>query len=325
MEAVPTYALYGEGDETFFGQWLHCESISERSSRFDWEIRPHRHQDFFQILHICRGNGNAGLEGLSTRLDPPVAVTVPPRAVHGFRFSEDIEGSVITLVIDRVERMLQASPELCAVLARPCVAPLGGDEGETVLRSIAAVAAEFAGSAPGRDGLIEAHLAIVLMTLGRVVSTTVIKKNPSDDRVGRRASEFRILLDRQYRSHRSVGYYADRLAVSETHLNRICRSAFGRSALGVINARLVLEATRDLTFTLMSVKQIAHTLGFGDAAYFTRFFTRHVGLTPTRFREVSRRRSAADDPSQDPGACERPTTVAVSSSSLHSQTGAGSS
>ncbi len=304
MEPVPTYALYGESEQALLGHWLHCESVAARSARFNWEIGPHRHRDFFQILYISGGSGAAALEGGAAPLVPPVAVTIPPRAVHGFRFSQDIEGSVITLLTDRAERILQASPILRAAMTGPRVVPLGGDgaAGETVARGVTSAAREFAGDAPGRDALIEAHLSVALLTLGRVVSSTVTAGDPSADRVSRRAGQFRMLLDRQYRSHRPVSYYAARLAISETHLNRICRRAFGQSALGVINARIVLEATRDLTFTLMSVKEIAFTLGFDDPAYFTRFFTRHVGLTPTRFQEVSRRRSGAGGAGQRSGA-----------------------
>jgi AraC-like DNA-binding protein len=34
----------------------------------------------------------------------------------------------------------------------------------------------------------------------------------------------------------------------------------------------------------MPVTQIAHELGFRDPAYFSRFFRRHAGLPPARFR-----------------------------------------
>ena len=78
--------------------------------------------------------------------------------------------------------------------------------------------------------------------------------------------------------------------MSQTHLNRLCRAAFNESALGVINRRLVLEATRDLTFTFMSVKEIATSLGFADAGYFSRFFTRHAGVSPTQFRAAQQQR-----------------------------------
>jgi AraC family transcriptional regulator, transcriptional activator of pobA len=296
MESVPTYALYGESEQTHLDHWMHCESIAARSARFDWRIKPHRHRDFFQILHLSGGSGAADLDDGAAPLIPPVAVTIPPRAVHGFRFSRDVEGNVITLLADRAERMLQPSAILRAALAQPRIAPLGdGAISDTVALGVSAVAREYASGAPARDALIEAHLSIVLLTLGRLVCTTVAPDDPSAGRLGRRAAQFRMLLDREYRRRRPVAYYAERLAMSETHLNRICRRAFGQSALDVINARVILEATRELTFTLMSVKEVAFTLGFQDPAYFTRFFTRHVGLTPSRFQGAAQRRAGRAD------------------------------
>jgi AraC family transcriptional activator of pobA len=34
----------------------------------------------------------------------------------------------------------------------------------------------------------------------------------------------------------------------------------------------------------MSVKQIAHGLGFADIAYFSRYFRKQTGVTPTQFQ-----------------------------------------
>jgi AraC family transcriptional activator of pobA len=47
---------------------------------------------------------------------------------------------------------------------------------------------------------------------------------------------------------------------------------------------MMLEAQRDLAYTTLSIKQIALGLGFGDAGYFTRFFQRLSGRTPTQWR-----------------------------------------
>jgi AraC family transcriptional activator of pobA len=300
MEPIPTYALYGESEQIHLDHWLHCETIAVRSARFDWRIKPHRHRAFFQILHISGGSGAAALEDGEAPLVPPVAVTIPPRAIHGFRFSRNVEGNVVTLLADRAERMLQPSPMLRAALSRPRITPLGDDRptSETIARGLAAAIQEYAGGAPGRDALIEAHLSIVLLTLGRLVAAPVAPGDPAAGRLGRHAAQFRMLLDREYRRRRAVAYYAERLAMSETHLNRICRRAFGQSALDVINARVVLEATRDLTFTLMSVKEIAFALGFEDPAYFTRFFTRRTGMTPSLFQQAAQRRAGEDQRSE---------------------------
>ena len=79
--------------------------------------------------------------------------------------------------------------------------------------------------------------------------------------------------------------YAQRLGLTVTHLNRLCREHLSDTALGIVNARILLEAKRCLIFTSLSVKETAAAVGFDDAAYFTRFFRRESGLSPLAFRE----------------------------------------
>jgi AraC family transcriptional activator of pobA len=61
----------------------------------------------------------------------------------------------------------------------------------------------------------------------------------------------------------------------------------GHGALAVLHDRIVLEARRELAYTTLSVKQIALDLGFADAGYFTRFFLREAGQTPSAWREAA--------------------------------------
>ncbi|MBI3370041.1 MAG: AraC family transcriptional regulator, partial [Burkholderiales bacterium] len=83
---LPTYALYGEHGRTEGTDWLHCESIADRSALHDWEIQPHRHGALFQFLHIRRGSAEAWLDSRSARLLGPCVVAVPALVPHGFRF-----------------------------------------------------------------------------------------------------------------------------------------------------------------------------------------------------------------------------------------------
>ncbi len=77
--------------------------------------------------------------------------------------------------------------------------------------------------------------------------------------------------------------------ITPTQLNRVWREVLGKSAFGAINARLLLEAERDLVYTFIGVKEIALSFGFSDAAYFSRFFSKQKRCTPTQFREQAQR------------------------------------
>ena len=83
-----------------------------------------------------------------------------------------------------------------------------------------------------------------------------------------------------------VSGYADELGVTPSHLNRVVKSETGRSAgEWVENARLSLARTllHDLS---MPVSEVSYRLGFEDPAYFSRFFRKLVGMSPTDFRSM---------------------------------------
>jgi AraC-like DNA-binding protein len=109
---------------------------------------------------------------------------------------------------------------------------------------------------------------------------------------------FRALLDRGYRTHKSVAFYAGEPGITSTQLNRVYREVLGKSALGAINAWLLLEAERDLVCTFIGVKEIAPSLGFSDAAYFSgyrgRFDAADAALTFAGFFLAARAFGGAD-------------------------------
>ncbi len=95
--SVPVFKLYGETQHWPTPDLLHCESIPERSQLHNWLIRPHRHADLVHILFISQGEVELALEGTSHQLQGVVAIIVPAMAIHGFRFSPDVQGHIITL------------------------------------------------------------------------------------------------------------------------------------------------------------------------------------------------------------------------------------
>jgi AraC family transcriptional activator of pobA len=66
----------------------------------------------------------------------------------------------------------------------------------------------------------------------------------------------------------------------------------------LIHARILLEAKRQLHYTDAPVHTVATELGFQDAAYFTRFFSRRVGISPRVFRQRGPAGIAPREPEQ---------------------------
>ncbi|CAH2409122.1 helix-turn-helix domain-containing protein [Mesorhizobium escarrei] len=293
--AIPTYALYGEVAADPGADWLHCETIQSRSSLHGYLIEPHRHETLFQILHLESGRAEFISDGQQRTLTGPCVIVLPPLIVHGYTFSPDVEGSVLTLFDNRLGDILGAVPEAMDSFRAPRIVPLDAqDQADAIAADIAALAREFEGHAPGRLAVIEARLALILVTLHRQRLPHDRSDASTAEKAMRHLQRFRDLVGQDYRRHLPIEAYAQRLGLTAAHLNRLCRQHLGSSALDVIHQRLVLEAKRHLTFTTLSAKQVALTLSFDDPAYFARFFRQRTGMTPLQYRALQRRRGSPE-------------------------------
>lgn len=298
---LPAYALYGEDRASTLDDRLHLESIAERSRLHDWEIRPHRHETFLQLLLVWRGSVDAAIDGREAALRGPVLVVVPALAAHGFRFTDDVDGVVLTVDERHAAGLAGDDAGLADALGQPRWAALTPDD-PAVARLAAhaeALRREWQGHAPGRALALDAWLRLLLVEMRRGLPDAVAPAHAGGGRALAHVQRFRALVDRRFREQPPLAALAGPLGITTTQLNRACRQVLGRSALGVLHARLLLEAQRELTYTSMSVKQIALGLGFVDAAYFTRFFQRHAGCTPTQWRARARRGTVLTSPGSD--------------------------
>ncbi|MDO1582980.1 helix-turn-helix domain-containing protein [Rhizobium oryzicola] len=283
---VPTYNLYGEESAVERAFWVHCETIAARSSGYRWEIGLHRHESFLQFLHIRSGSGDALLPSGTVPLIPPCVVVVPPGPEHGFRFSPDIDGLVVTLVPERL-RLARDLPGKAPWFPLPTLMELGSSGDAAYLdATFQRIAEEYDGQRVGRDECLEAHVATVILLLGRL-----LLPEPQDDPADlnrQRVQQLMRLIADHYREQLTVESCAARLKLSPTHLNRIVRQVTGASTHDLIIGKSIEEAKRALVFTASSVQAIAESLGFSDAAYFSRCFRHRTGMTPKAYRDAER-------------------------------------
>ncbi|MBD1422660.1 helix-turn-helix domain-containing protein [Sphingobacterium chuzhouense] len=99
-------------------------------------------------------------------------------------------------------------------------------------------------------------------------------------------SEFTDLINENFIRHRTVQFYADYYKMGKSTFSKRVKSEYSRTPLELIQERLILEAKKLLHLTYKSVKEIASELQFQDVFYFSRFFKKHVGVSPKKFRDT---------------------------------------
>ncbi|WP_092137324.1 helix-turn-helix domain-containing protein [Cupriavidus sp. YR651] len=291
MKTVPTYSLYGVNSSEPLLDQLHFESIASRSQLYAWEIKPHRHERFLQILYIHTGSGEALLDGRRERLSGGSLITMPPHHVHGFVFSPDTDGIIVTMTESYLRTLLAGVPGTPKLFEHPRHDRVG--RRHALASTLALFRMEMEGVSAWRGAAASALLTLLLVGIARLAEASGSATAQASSRPARHFQQFQQLLESDYRAQKEITYYADAIGVTSTQLNRICRQLAGASPLQMIHARLLAEAQRDLLFSDLDIKQIAMTLGFADAGYFSRFFARLAGQTPTAFRESGRARLPA--------------------------------
>lgn len=103
------------------------------------------------------------------------------------------------------------------------------------------------------------------------------------------AHDFKKLLADNYKIEKSPSAYAAMLNISAPYLNEALKKVTGLPVTYWITHEVLLEAKRLLFYTDLTVKEIAHQLGYEDHTYFSRLFKSTENTTPLAFRNSYRK------------------------------------
>jgi len=96
------------------------------------------------------------------------------------------------------------------------------------------------------------------------------------------------LVHVNYIEQREVSFYADKLCITPRYLSSVVNKVSGHTPKEFIDRFVVLEIKALLESTDLSMQQIASQLHFPDQSFFGRFFKKHTGVMPSRYRSERR-------------------------------------
>jgi AraC-like DNA-binding protein len=83
----------------------------------------------------------------------------------------------------------------------------------------------------------------------------------------------------------SLKQMADFSGLSVTHFSSLFKRKTGYSPIEYFNHLKIQKACQYLVFTTMTVKELAYCLGIDDQYYFSRMFSRLMGISPSAYRK----------------------------------------
>ncbi|GAB3227323.1 helix-turn-helix transcriptional regulator [Hymenobacter seoulensis] len=267
----------------------YLERLARHVANFPGVSQPHSH-DFYLLLYVTHGHGTHTIDLVSYPLQPGTLFFMTPGQVHHWHLSDDAQGYVVLFGADFYlsrypgERLFEYpffnhvyQPVLCLSTPDAELLPL-----------FERMWQEQAAPAPQQDEVFRSYLHICLELAARHYPAAAPKPATEEPRHAQQLLRaFGTLINQYFRTQREVQLYADLLHVSPNHLNALCRRHLGKTASALIQERVLIEARRLLRHTPATIAQVADTLGFDDASYFSRYFRKHAGQTPEAFREAT--------------------------------------
>lgn len=290
LTTVPKVRLYVERREEEDKWFVNIGHVTERGR---WRTEPHSHPGYGQIIFVRSGHGVMNLEGSSVPFEGPCVLLLPTECVHGLDYESDVDRWVVTIEVSYLSQLYARLHEFIQLWSLPRMITFPSTAGTATefFFLITRLAQELESKTFGHVVAAEALLTQLFLMLVRRT-----RLDQSDDGGASRnetclAERYRELINQHYSQNLPLQDYASMMGVSLVQLRAACVAATGQSPTKMIHARIITEAKRNLIFGEMSIEQIAFGLGFSDAAYFTRFFRREVGETPSQFRTTTREQS----------------------------------
>lgn len=243
-----------------------------------WRVEAMRSLREPVLFWFTQGQGRITVAGTTRGYGPNQAVFVPPGIMHGFEVAPRLQGTAVFFGRDH-GLDLPATPQF--------LRPRDPVSQKELVAHLENIQRELETPRPAAVRAAQAHLGLLAVWIDRQMERERVNE-PLPGRplaAQKLVARYAALIERDFRSNRSVADYAVALGVTPTHLTRACRATCGKGAHALLEDRMLFDARRLLAETRMPIKDVALELGYRSAGYFTRAFQRSAGVTPSAFRQ----------------------------------------
>lgn len=262
---------------------VRCGSFMLELQGAPWRYQLAHDREDSTLLWITKGQGRAMVAGVLRGVSMHQALWLPA----GTLFAIDLQPGTQALFVHAPTGLAPKEPEtpmLLRIRDSFAQAELTGE--------IDAMHRELTQKRALMQDSLEARVRLLGIWLHRQIEKGAAE-TPKDTAAQRLARRYAQALSRDFRTAQPMAAYADALDVTPTHLSRICRQCCGKTAADLLTERKLHAARVALESPRPPVQEVAKSLGFSSAAYFTRFIQTHTGKSPSQLRTDARKMLAA--------------------------------
>ncbi|MFX4297694.1 MULTISPECIES: helix-turn-helix domain-containing protein [Roseobacteraceae] len=254
---------------------IRISTISPAGGAHDWRWTLAHDLPYHLLIWTTRGQGRLLLNGTRRGVGAHNAIFVPADELFALELSRQSLGLMAIIPVGTDVRLPQTPRQLRLRETGP-ISELTG--------FLDAAQREATAQRSLTQDALDGYMALVSVWLRRQMA--------EDDHLpqklngaARLSARFCARVAQHYANGMSVAEHAQELGVTGTHLARACKAATGHTAADILSQRILHAARTALTDTDVPMQDIARHLGFGSAAYFTRYIQTQTGKTPSQLRK----------------------------------------
>lgn len=243
--------------------------------------REHSH-DFFELSIIMKGDSFYVIDGETVHLSEKTVLLFNPGVEH-FEFSQDgmrniqIHIGLKHFNLDRFPRNFLPFESKIIHL---------GQYKDDFFETCEEIILELKERKPGHELIIKSLVYKLIVYLIRDEDTVTINRDlVSDEEESEKQSfvnDVQLYIENHYADDLTLNHLAESFFTTTATLSRLFKELTGDTPINYLihyrleKAKEYLEADQSMT-----VKEVAHSVGYDDPLYFSKLFKKHYGESPT--------------------------------------------
>jgi len=247
----------------------------------------HRHS-FFEICYVLEGSGEYTDDGVDYPLQDGTLFCSKPGVWHQIRSEQGLTLFFVAFEVDESQTS-EAYARAFRSLAHRGKIEAEKEDSRITAQIWQTIFNLTESKQPiSKDMLQHLVLSLFLSFLNGFsfapdLNSDALNDDTEEHRLLKRA---KLYIEDNLSSSLRIEYVSQELGISSRHLSRLFHSQLGQTFVHYVQERRVQKAKDWLLNSDIAIKDIAERAGFESVHYFTRVFTRKLGVAPAKFRKA---------------------------------------
>ena len=226
--------------------------------------------DFKTNMHVLRA------------ASPDILFFNPHESVSVIEASEDVV--CVGIIFSKKywnHTLLHSHPALTLSMVHPCL-EVNDDQCEIFLYFWRLIRQLKTQGTPDNHAVIVNLILGMLFHIGRAYEKWSLYSSKEIDNTV--VAGFIELLYENYKTHRDVNFYAEKLNLSKSRFSEIIKKSIGMTPFQCIERYTIFKICSQLKSTEKSIKELSFEYNFADDSHLCKFFRKFMGQSPMDFR-----------------------------------------